>query len=157
MRFFSSSAFASAEKLRFAANCSAAETIFFGFLPPPSRCPASVGRSIQPDAGHYLVLGFDMSLILSCRMTQMLRRFAFVLFGRSQNLHRAARLLDRGDSGNGCDMDLDVQLGLEFTPAEQPHAVLGAPVHPRFLQRGGSDGFLGVELLAIDRLLIPIE
>src|SRR5919107_719069 len=105
MRFFSSSAFASAEKLRFAANCSAAETIFFGFLPPPSRCPASVGRGIQPDAGHYLVLGFD-------------------LFGRSQNLHRAARLLDRGDSGFGCAMDLYFQLGLEFTPAEQPHAVL---------------------------------
>jgi hypothetical protein len=40
MRFFSSSAFASAPKLRFAASCSAAETMF-GFLPPPSRCHAS--------------------------------------------------------------------------------------------------------------------
>jgi len=68
MRFFSSSAFASAEKLRFAASCSAAETMF-GFLPPPSRCHAPVGRDIQPDAGHYLVLGFDKSIILSCRMT----------------------------------------------------------------------------------------
>src|SRR5450432_2691863 len=33
MRFFSSSALASAPKLRFAASCSAAETMF-GFLPP---------------------------------------------------------------------------------------------------------------------------
>ena len=40
MRFFSSSALPSAEKLRFAASCSAAETIF-GFLPRvvPSHLP----------------------------------------------------------------------------------------------------------------------
>src|ERR1700750_1638941 len=37
MRFFSSSALANAPKLRFAASCSAAETMF-GFLPPsPER------------------------------------------------------------------------------------------------------------------------
>ena len=98
-----------------------------------------------------------MSIILSCRMTQMLRRFAFVLFGRSQDLYRAARLLDRGDSGFRCAMDFDGQLGLEFTSAEQPDAVLGAPDHPRLHQRGRIDRFLGVEQLAIDRLLNPIE
>src|SRR6266699_2012873 len=37
MRFFSSSALASAPKLRFAASCSAAETMF-GFLPPSLAC-----------------------------------------------------------------------------------------------------------------------
>src|SRR5260370_2187830 len=46
MRFFSSSAFPSAEKLRFAASCSAAETMF-GFLPPPLRCHAQQHRDIQ--------------------------------------------------------------------------------------------------------------
>ena len=49
------------------------------------------------DAGHYLVLGLYKSIILSCRMTQMLRRLAFVLLGGRQDLHRAAGLLDRGD------------------------------------------------------------
>src|SRR5215212_11512981 len=96
MRFFSSSAFASAEKLRFAASCSAAETILVGFLPPPSRCHAR-GPGHSADAGHYLVLGFDKSIILPCRMTQMLRRLAFVLLGRCKDFHRAARLLDRRD------------------------------------------------------------
>src|SRR5436853_1839382 len=62
MRFFSSSALASAPKLRFAASCSAAETIF-GFLPPPLTPQALVGPSA--DAGHYLVLGFDKSIVLS--------------------------------------------------------------------------------------------
>src|SRR3954452_5430135 len=87
----------------------------------------------------------------------MLRRLAFVLFGRSQDLHRAARLLDRRDGGFRCAMDLDVQLGLEFTTAEQAYAVLGASDDPRLYQRGGIDGFLGVEQLGIDRLLNPIQ
>jgi hypothetical protein len=67
MRFFSSSAFPSAEKLRFAASCSAAETMF-GFLPPSLAlsCPDRPGHSA--DAGHYLVLGFDKSIVLSCRL-----------------------------------------------------------------------------------------
>src|ERR1700686_4026574 len=61
MRFFSSSALASAPKLRFAANCSAAETMSH-FLPRPlRRLPAKTGHSA--DAGHYLVLGFDKSIV----------------------------------------------------------------------------------------------
>src|ERR1700748_3265680 len=67
MRFFSSSALPSAEKLRFAASCSAAETMF-GFLPRRFQlsCPTMDGHSA--DAGHYLVLGFDKSIVLSCRL-----------------------------------------------------------------------------------------
>src|SRR4051794_40803355 len=87
----------------------------------------------------------------------MLRRLAFVLFGRSQDLHRAARLLDRRDGGLRSAVDLDVQLGLEFTTAEQAYTVLGAPDDPRLNQRGGIDGFLGIEQLGIDRLLNPIQ
>src|SRR5436309_5726482 len=143
MCFFSSSAFPSAAKFRFAASCSAAETMS-GFLPPPSRCRAPVGRDIERDAGHYLVLGFDKSIILSCRMTQMLRRLAFVFLRRSQYLHRAARLLNRGDGGFRSAVNLDVQLGLELTATEQPHTVLCTSDDACLHQRGGIDGFLGV-------------
>jgi hypothetical protein len=57
----------SAEKLRFAASCSAAETMF-GFLPrrPSLSWPEVAGQ--PADAGHYLVLGFDKSIILSCQL-----------------------------------------------------------------------------------------
>src|SRR5882724_11941879 len=61
MRFFSSSALARAPKLRFAASCSAAETMFW--LSPAVLAPTPLmGRSA--DAGHYLVLGFDKSIVL---------------------------------------------------------------------------------------------
>src|SRR5712671_1013980 len=90
-------------------------------------------------------------------MTQMLRRLAFVLLGRGQDLDRAAGLLDRRDGGFRSAVNLDVQLGLEFTTAEQPHAGLGAPDHAGFHQRFGVDGGLGVEQLGIDRLLNAIE
>src|SRR5713226_3478441 len=155
MRFFSSSALASAEKLRFAASCSAAETMF-GFLPPPSRCDAPIDPGHSADAGHYLVLGFDKSIVLSCRMTQMLRRLAFVLF-RRQDFHRAARLLDRRDGGFRSAVNLDIQLGLEFAAAEQPHAILRTPDNARFHQRFGIDGTARVEPLGVDRLLNPVE
>src|SRR5262249_56050946 len=61
MRFFSSSALASAPKLRFAASCSAAETMF-GFLPPPLVPSLGQIAGNQADAGHYLVLGSDKSI-----------------------------------------------------------------------------------------------
>src|SRR5690242_4698457 len=100
MRFLSSSALASAPKLRFAASCSAAETMF-GFLPPPSSLPHRHCSSRDgADAGYYLVRGSTMSIALLRRlpaygraMTQMLRRLAFVLGGR-EDLHGAAGLLD---------------------------------------------------------------
>src|SRR5258708_26337879 len=102
MRFFSSSALASAPKLRFAASCSAAETMF-GFLPPPLRRRPSRDNQQTPD-----IIWCSASISplfyprIACReraMTQMLRRLAFVLPGRSQDLHRAAGLFDRSDRG----------------------------------------------------------
>src|ERR1700716_1303435 len=162
MRFFSSSAFASAEKLRFAASCSAAETMF-GFLPRPSRCHALRSRGIQqtPD-----IIWCSASISpSSCRpdcppgwaMTQMLRRLAFVLLCRRQDFHRAARLLDRRDGGFRSAVNLDIQLGLEFAAAEQPHAILCASQDAGFHQRFGVDGSLGVEQLGVDRLLNAVE
>src|SRR5205085_10161366 len=57
MRFFSSSAFAKAPKLRFAASCSAAETMFR--LSPAAPQADTPRLGLSADAGHYLVLGFD--------------------------------------------------------------------------------------------------
>src|ERR1700722_3560944 len=90
-------------------------------------------------------------------MTQMLRRLAFVLLGRRQDFHRAARLLDRRDGGFRSAVHFDRQLGLDFTASEQPHAVLGAPEHAGFHQRFGVDGALGVDQLGVDRLLKAVE
>src|SRR5215217_9079494 len=124
MRFFSSSAFAKAPKLRFAASCSAAETMIRLSPAAPKPMPRS---GLSADAGHYLVLGFDKSIGQSCgssahgrAMTQMLRRLAFFLLGRGQDLHRAAGLLDRRDRGFRGAVRLDRELGLEFAAAEQP-------------------------------------
>src|SRR3954451_4960121 len=110
MRFFSSSALARAPKLRFAASCSAAETIF-GFLPRPTDAGHQFGARLpknppsgKPDRPHRRA------------MTQMLRSFAFVLF-RRQDFHRAASLLDRRDGGFRRTMNLDRQLGLDLTTA----------------------------------------
>src|SRR5437870_5042018 len=121
MRFFSSSAFASCPKLRLAASCSAAETMF-GFLPEPaSPTPQELvlsGRSA--DTGHYLVLGLDKSIIRSAdcprrarAMTQMLRRLAFFL-GGGKDLDRAAGLLHRGNGRLGSAVRFDGQLGLDL-------------------------------------------
>src|SRR6476620_10009360 len=155
MRFFSSSAFPSAEKLRFAASCSAAETMF-GFLPPPSCCHAPIGRDIRqtPDIiwCSASISPSSVTPIVRARrtMTQMLRRLAFVL-GRRQDLYRAARLLDRRDGGFRRAVHLDIQLGLELTAAEQPDAGLRTPDDAGFHQRRGVDRILGVEQLGVDR------
>jgi hypothetical protein len=57
----------SAEKLRFAASCSAAETMF-GFLPRRPSLSRTRQAGHPADAGHYLVLGFDKSIILWCHL-----------------------------------------------------------------------------------------
>src|ERR1700694_700387 len=90
-------------------------------------------------------------------MTQMLRRLAFVLLCRRQDFHRAARLSAPRDRRFRRAVNLDVQLGLEFTPAKQPHAILGASDNAGFHQRFGVDGALGVEQLGVDRLLNAVE
>src|SRR6267143_3743033 len=90
-------------------------------------------------------------------MTQMLRRLAFVLLCRRQDFHRTSRLLDRRDGGFRSAVNLDIQLGLEFAAAEQPHAVLRTPDNAGFHQRFGIDGTAGVEPLGVDRLLNAVE
>ena len=52
-------------------------------------------------------------------MTQMLRSLA-VFLRRCEHLDRAAGLLDRSNGRLRSAVHLDSQLGLEFTPAEQP-------------------------------------
>src|SRR5690348_5743690 len=51
MRFLSSSALASAPKLRLAANCSAAETIGLPCPPPPLSCPRKPASSNHDPLG----------------------------------------------------------------------------------------------------------
>src|SRR5262245_52936376 len=162
MRFFSSSALASAPKLRFAASCSAAETMSLAF----SRAPCCRYSGPGPSAvtGYYLVSGFDKSIVPASKlparsraMTQMLRRLAFVFLGRRQDFRRTARLLDRRDGGLGGAVHLDVQLGLELAAAEQPHARLGAAQHAGLDQGLRIHGVLDVDLLGIHGLLQPVE
>src|ERR1700731_3969072 len=90
-------------------------------------------------------------------MTQMLRRLAFVLLCRRQDFHRAAGLLDRRDGGFRGAVNLDIQLGLDFTTAEQPDAILRTPQNAGFHQRLGVDGARGVERLGVDRPLDAVE
>src|SRR3954468_6926843 len=130
MRFFSSSALPSAEKLRFAASCSAAETM--------SRLSPAAPHASGPRRGHRQtpdIIWCSASISPSfyrriardrAAMTQMLRGLAFFLFGRGQDLHRAARLLNRRNRGLRGAVGLDGQLGLDFATAEQPQAILGA-------------------------------
>src|SRR5262245_55660514 len=162
MRFFSSSALASAPKLRFAASCSAAETIIFGFL---SRAPAALNSvpdpQQPPDIIWYPVSISPLSRKANCppgggQMTQMLRRFALFL-GRRQDLDRAARLLDRRDGGLGSAVRFDRQLGLELAAAEQPQAALRPAQHAGLDQRFHRDRVLGVDRLRVDRILQPVE
>src|ERR1700730_594849 len=160
MRFFNSSAFASAPKLRFAASCSAAETMF-GFLPePPHRRPGRDNRQ-TPDI-IWCSASISPSFYPADRppwraMTQKLRRLAFFRLGGRQNLDRAAGLLDRRDGGFRSAMDLDGQLGLEFATAEQPQASLGTADNLGLHQRFDVDGRAGIDQLGVDRLLQPVE
>jgi hypothetical protein len=62
MRFFSSSALARAPKLMFAASCSAAETMDW-LSPARPLLPLFPGPGPSAVAGHYLVSGFDKSIV----------------------------------------------------------------------------------------------
>src|SRR5262245_4187646 len=99
MRFLSSSALASAEKLRLAANCSAAETI--QNLPlPPNLVPHAPGGSSVTAGRLYVGMSPRKSMATGYRVRgpaarsgSLLRR---LLLGR-QDLDRSAGLFDRGD------------------------------------------------------------
>src|ERR1700759_2702711 len=109
MRFFSSSALASAEKLRLAASCYAAETIESSL--PPQICQA---------------------LALTYRGSGAL----FALFTlRCQDFDRTTGLLHRLHGRFGGAEHFEIHLGLELAAAEQPHAILGAAHQPGLDQR----------------------
>src|SRR5207244_10806000 len=96
MRFLSSSAFANAPKLRFAASCSAAETMAHR---SGKRPPTIWGSG---------------------------RRFARLVLLRCQNRDRTAGLLDRRDCGLGGTPDPELNLRLALAHRDEAHAVLGA-------------------------------
>src|SRR6266702_8745959 len=90
-------------------------------------------------------------------MTQLLRRLAFFFLGGSEDLHRAAGLLDCRDRGLRGAVHFDVELGLELATAEQPQTGLGAAQHAGLDQRLDVHDAAGVDLLGIDRFLEPVE
>src|SRR5262249_22093050 len=149
MRFFSSSALASAEKLRLAASCSAAETMDRGsrLRPPRHAGPPRATRNPQD------VCGADARHKAGAHLGGLL----VLLRLGGENLDRAARLLDRGDRRLRGAVDLEIQLGLDLARAEQPHAVPGATQHARPHQRRRVDHVLGVELARVDRGLDAAE
>src|SRR3954454_25226985 len=110
MRFFSSSALASAPKLRLAASCSAAETIGPG--PFPRHGPAC--HRPVPSCRQLAVKDADARN--KPGMTTSLRRFLFcaVILCRRQDLYGAASLLDRRDGRFRRAANLDRDLGLDL-------------------------------------------
>src|ERR1044072_1145177 len=127
MRFFSSSALASAPKLSFAASCSAAETM------------ARLSKSARPAA----IWGSG-------------GRFAWLL-GRGQDRDRAAGLLHCRNRGFRGPPDREGHLGLRFAIAKKPHPVMGPAQQPRLDQRSSVDGRAGIELARVDRPLHAAE
>src|SRR5512147_2789482 len=144
MRFLSSSALASAEKLRLAASCSAAETIARSCPPAPRRrrrnsirlacrpyltnpyIGALLGRSLAfGGLGFRLALAFAaLALALAlggCERHALVLASGLVVgdfLGRSQDFHRAAGLLDRLDRRLRGAVDRERSLGLELAMAE---------------------------------------
>src|SRR5262249_9853078 len=149
---------------RFAASCSAAETIF-SFLPSPARDDlgtSGLSRSDYPDhalrrhsamragnraaAAHYIWCSAPRSpsqspaeRTRSLAMTQLLRPPPFLL-RRREDLHGPPALLDGRHRRFRGAMHLNIDLGLDLAAAEQPHAVLGAAQHARLHQRLRIDG-----------------
>src|SRR5262249_24540949 len=164
MRFFSSSALASAEKLRLAANCSAAETIVLA----PER--PSCFRLSRP-IGRIIYRKMEMPLALrkaGCRSRQAgsVNRLPSPACGGRwrggglrgrQERDRSTGFLNRCNCRFGCAMDGKLQRHLDFVPAEQTDAVLGAPQPPAPDQGLNVKSFLGVERPAIDRRLNAVE
>src|SRR5262245_7394441 len=112
MRFFSSSALASAPKLRFAASCSAAETM--------TRSDSD--QALRSCSKSLLAHAFSTSLFLASQTMRQRPaviwgsggRFACLFLLRGEDRDRPAGLLDRGDRGLGGAPDRERHLGLEF-------------------------------------------
>src|ERR1700738_4400808 len=108
-----------------------------GFLPPPLHRLSRDRRDRQqtPD----IIWGpasispsfIGRSRIARRAMTQMLRSLAVVGLGRRQDLHGAPCLLDPRHRRLRGAMHLDIDLGLDLAPAEQPNAAPGAANHAR--------------------------
>src|ERR1700730_16697808 len=150
MRFFSSSAFASAEKLRLAANCSAAETMVLAPNAPniPAIAPC---RLDYPLTGKWKRCTCFASPAASLRPS---RRSGFLW---CEYLDRSARLLNRRDGGFGCAVDGKLQRHLDFTSAEQANPVLGAPQHLAPDQGLDVDRVAAIERATLDSRLDAIE
>src|ERR1700674_5695186 len=128
MRFLSSSALASVEKFRLAANCSAAETM------RPLSFPPRAQGSIWGSGG----------------------RFARRRFWR-QHRDRAAGLFDGGDGGLRSSGNREGKFGAELTAAEKAHAMPRPAQHARLHQRLDIDLHGGIQTPGIDRLLHAAE
>src|SRR6185312_5205140 len=168
MRFLSSSALASAPKLRLAASCSAAETIEL-LLPRPARQspgPESPGRArladLQIGAARGLCKSRAAPLFLprrllgrggSLRLALVLAlRLGVAFFARRrQDLDRTARLLNGLDGRLRRAPDRELRLRLELAGAEHLHAVLGAAHQAGLHHRLHVDRGLDVELPSVDR------
>src|SRR5437899_4377262 len=156
MRFFSSSALASAEKLTLANNCSAAETMVLApERPSCSGYRALIGRIIyrKMETPHAL----RKAAPPSPRPFDLRSAACGGGLWRRQDLDRSARFLNRCNCGLGCAMDGKLQRHLDFTPAEQTDTILGAPQHPAPDQSLNVESFPGIERPAIDRRLDAVE
>src|ERR1700736_3789455 len=124
MRFFSSSAFASAEKLRLAANCSAAETI------TRLRCRPHHPEPIRP-------------------IWASGSRFARLWRG-GEDLHRPPCLLDGGNGRFRRSEYLEGDLGRDLARAKEPHTLLGAAENAGIDQHFHRHGRADIELPRVD-------
>src|SRR3712207_2658452 len=139
MRFFSSSALAMAPKLIFAASCSAAEAIMVSpkYLVRDSH-HANGGRAIITRAAAWILVNVGAGSRLR---------------NGTQQGDRATSLLDRFDGRLGRAVDLERQLRLKLTDAEDLPAVPRLGDYTGSHQRLDSDGSARIELAGLDGLL----
>src|SRR5579863_8632091 len=150
MRFFSSSALASAEKLRLAASCSAAETM---------RAKSPLSRQGRARFAHPRLR--PQVEIVDARHKSRPGSLSGRLLARlhlgSEDFNRTARLFYGGDRRFRRAKDGKRDFRLDFAGSEQPHAVLGAAQHPGFDQSRGVDLAGRVERAGIDGRLDASE
>src|SRR5215213_976818 len=150
MRFFSSSAFARAPKLKRAASCSAADAI----LNPLACHPAA----LRTAGNLYLPFGGRGGLFGSFGF---IRRFGLCLilglWHRAQSFNAAAHFLDGGLRTFRSVMNFEGGPDLDFSLAEQPHARMGAIDDPRGNQCSERYRLCWIELFRIEGRLDPAQ